>query len=454
MITRLIAVLLLTALPVGVSAADDGAFGAYHALVIGINEYDDEGLTRLETAVNDASAMHDLLQRKYGFESRLLLNPSRYELVRALDELRNDLGWSDNLLIYYAGHGQLDTASDTGYWLPADAEADNRANWIPVHTITSNLKALAARNVLVVADSCYSGTLTRDASAPPPDGAARMAQMQRLASKRGRHVLSSGGLEPVYDGGGDGHSVFARAILSILRENGQMLDGLTLSIQVREQVMIAAAQTPEYGAIRLTDHEGGDFIFLPKGSIIVGGGGDQAAPSQASIELTFWQSIKDGADPADFEAYLLQYPDGNFAALARNRLARLKSDVVRPSDFEGRWLSDSHSLDDGEVESARYAFEFVVIGDRLGGSVTRNGQTKGLLDGRIVGNSISFRTVYVVSRFVRPAEFEEGQVKPAVFETSEKSMYFSGELTGGRIRFMTQDESGDRPDFFMADRAQ
>jgi formylglycine-generating enzyme required for sulfatase activity len=52
------------------------------------------------------------------------------------------------------------------------------------------------------------------------------------------------------------------------------------------------------------------------------------APVQATgdvtIETTFWNSVKDGSDPSDFEAYLARYPNGHFAALAKNRLVALK----------------------------------------------------------------------------------------------------------------------------------
>ena len=43
----------------------------------------------------------------------------------------------------------------------------------------------------------------------------------------------------------------------------------------------------------------------------------------ASVEVVFWESIRDSARAADFEAYLAQFPDGAFAALARNRLAEI-----------------------------------------------------------------------------------------------------------------------------------
>ena len=50
---------------------------------------------------------------------------------------------------------------------------------------------------------------------------------------------------------------------------------------------------------------------------------EAAAAPDAAQENLFWQSILDSTDPADFEAYLRQYPDGAFRVLARNRLARL-----------------------------------------------------------------------------------------------------------------------------------
>jgi len=51
-----------------------------------------------------------------------------------------------------------------------------------------------------------------------------------------------------------------------------------------------------------------------------------AAPGQAAdltMELTFWTSVKDSGDRADFEAYLKRYPDGHYSDLARNRIAAM-----------------------------------------------------------------------------------------------------------------------------------
>jgi formylglycine-generating enzyme required for sulfatase activity len=51
----------------------------------------------------------------------------------------------------------------------------------------------------------------------------------------------------------------------------------------------------------------------------------------ASIETAFWNSIKDGTDRSDFEAYLARYPSGHFAMLARNRLTALSRQAAPPA---------------------------------------------------------------------------------------------------------------------------
>ena len=42
-------------------------------------------------------------------------------------------------------------------------------------------------------------------------------------------------------------------------------------------------------------------------------------------ETLFWESIRDSGEPADFKAYLVQWPNGTYAPLARNRLEGLRS---------------------------------------------------------------------------------------------------------------------------------
>ena len=44
--------------------------------------------------------------------------------------MRKKLGSNDNLLIYYAGHGEFDKNVEKAYWLPVDAQRDDPTNWI------------------------------------------------------------------------------------------------------------------------------------------------------------------------------------------------------------------------------------------------------------------------------------------------------------------------------------
>ena len=164
----------------------------------------------MKTAKNDAQTVANILKTNYGFQVTLLLDAKRADILSMFAKLREKLSGRDNLLIYYAGHGFLDKEGDEGYWLPVDATKNNEVNWISNASITTQLKAMEAKHVLIIADSCYSGRLGRDVHIQrrTPDYYARIAQ------KRARSVIASGGLEPVIDSGGkENHSIFASAII-------------------------------------------------------------------------------------------------------------------------------------------------------------------------------------------------------------------------------------------------
>jgi len=244
-------------------------FGRYFALVIGNNDY--RHLPSLQSAVEDARAVHDLLVEKYGFRSRLLLNATREAIIAALGEMQTLVGENDNLLIYYAGHGKL--LEGRGYWLPVDAEPDEITNWIPNSTITDLLGIIKARHVLVVADSCYSGSLSGMAVPRPlQTQVAKVSPrwVRAMLKRPSRTVLTSGGLKPVLDvGTGGKHSVFARAFLAALRDADQLLDGYRLYQSLFEPVSQEAArfgveQKPTYAAVLGSGGISGEFFFVPR----------------------------------------------------------------------------------------------------------------------------------------------------------------------------------------------
>ena len=231
-------------------------YGDYHALVVGNNRY--QNLRDLRSAVNDAKAISTILEIDYGFDVELLENATRKDILRSLKRLRETVREKDNVLIYYAGHGSLDHAADEGYWLPVDAERDDDSNWILTDRVTSQVKAMKAKHVMVVADSCFSGTITR---------AIKIEQrtpewLSEIVKKKARTALTSGGLEPVLDTGSGNHSAFAYAFISLLEENDGVLDASQLFSKLRPKVMVNSTQTPQYGKIHMAGDDGGDFLFV------------------------------------------------------------------------------------------------------------------------------------------------------------------------------------------------
>lgn len=300
--------------------------GRSYALVIGNNAY--RNLRKLTTAESDAKAVEAILREQYGFETHLLLNATREQIISALNNYRRTLDQSANLLIYYAGHGVNDKEIDKAYWLPVDARNDFNANWISADDITSNIKGVPARHVLIISDSCYSGTIYRDLTVNLSIPVERARFLERMLDGRSRTLMASGGDEPVVDGGGGGHSVFARALLRGLTQMGK--DAFTAAELFRDYVQESVAgqsnQTPEYNALRNSGHERGDFVFVKiktdakKTETTVK---TPAAPigDPAAFELEYWNAIKDSSDPEEYLDYLKRYPEGRFAEIARRRAA-------------------------------------------------------------------------------------------------------------------------------------
>ena len=252
----------------------DVKLGRYFAVVIGNNSYRDPAYPTLTSAANDANAVAAMLRDRYGYQASLVLNGGRLEILTALNEMREQLKPEDNLLVYYAGHGEID-ARGQGYWVPSDGAAGAEKTWISNAAISDILNTIPARHVLVVADSCYSGTMTR-ASVPTFNAGAMGAGqwdgwVRAMADGRSRTALTSGGVQPVPDTGSGRHSYFARAFLNVLQDNNRLLEGQRLFREVSTSLALGAIdapvpQVPQYSPIRYAGHESGEFFFLPKGA--------------------------------------------------------------------------------------------------------------------------------------------------------------------------------------------
>ncbi|MDM8525760.1 caspase family protein, partial [Desulfococcaceae bacterium HSG8] len=199
--------------------------GKYYALIIGINKYAEWPI--LQTAVNDAEELKKILVGRYRFpEKNVILRTdkeaTRVKLIHDMRKLAAGLTRNDNLLIYFGGHGRLDDLTSDGYWIPAEGKLNDPTGWITNSAIKNILTSekVKGKNIVVIADSCYSGNLLRGGgSALSLSDQNYRSRILQLARKKSRQIISSGGMEPVADSGRDNHSLFAYYFLKALKEN-------------------------------------------------------------------------------------------------------------------------------------------------------------------------------------------------------------------------------------------
>ena len=234
--------------------------GTYYALLIGISTYKYQ--QDLEHPVQDAQHLQQLLLKHYSFPEEqvfLLENPTRTDIIEALDALEEQLQAKDSLLIFYAGHGHWEEDRNRGYWLPADAKRRGRAAWISNATLQDYLRGFDCLHILIISDSCFSGAILLNRS----DIAQADGDIKELYSAKSRQALTSGVKEEVPD-----RSVFFKYLSFALKRNRRdFLTATDLFSKIRKRIIAESPvhQKPQFGAILETEDEGGDFIFIKKG---------------------------------------------------------------------------------------------------------------------------------------------------------------------------------------------
>ena len=235
------------------------------------------GFASLSTPFADADALAALLTSKFGFQTEIataagarlpliLKDPTKREIEVALHHVGRAVGEKDVVLIFYAGHGVFEPVTSTAYWVPSDAESGFEPSYLSAADISAAIQRMQAGNIILISDSCYSGALLRGGPADAEKIAAdqRMQALLALKSRRARVVISSGNNEPVADLGGDGHSIFARALLTGLEkmQHDAFSARELFDDYILQAVVANSDQEPQYRPIEKVGHEGGDFVFV------------------------------------------------------------------------------------------------------------------------------------------------------------------------------------------------
>lgn len=240
--------------------------GDYYALIIGIDNFEGDW-SPLRNAVNDAQSIEKLLEEKYQFHHiRTLYNEqaTRENILNEFQWLMESMNEKDNLLIYYSGHGYYNEQLEQGFWVPVDAETKTMHQYISNEQIRLFMGGIKAKHTLLVSDACFSGDIFRGETLSIPY-VNSTKYYNKVHSLNSRKALTSGGIEPVMDGGRDGHSVFGYYLLKSLETNhSKYLDASELYNSIKIPVINNSQQTPAYNPVNDTGDEGGQFIFITK----------------------------------------------------------------------------------------------------------------------------------------------------------------------------------------------
>jgi uncharacterized caspase-like protein len=238
----------------------------YHAMVVGISEY--EKYPKLPNAVNDAKEVASKL-KELGFEVKLVLDPTYQEMKTALNDMVYEMGNEESraILFYYAGHGETEILADgtkMGYIIPRDCPIFKKdpksfaSHSISMRDIESVSLRIQSKHLLMLFDSCFSGSLFNLVRAVPDDITEKSAFPVRQYITAGRQD------EQVPD-----RSMFKRCFLIGLDGDADLtgdgyITGSELGMYLSEKVVnyTQRQQHPQYGKINNPNLDRGDFIFV------------------------------------------------------------------------------------------------------------------------------------------------------------------------------------------------
>jgi hypothetical protein len=117
------------------------------------------------------------------------------------------------------------------------------------------------------------------------------------------------------DGASGTNGVFTGELVKAMAEQGVPLEQMFKKV-------IAGVKADTHGGQQPWSEASiqGDFYFH---AAVTQPPPPPSPPNAKQFELMYWESIKDSRNPADFQAYLSKYKDGEFVGLANNRLQSL-----------------------------------------------------------------------------------------------------------------------------------
>lgn len=244
-----------------------------HAVVVGIDYYQNSNINILRNAVRDAKAIAGMLKNKMDFIVTELYDDkaTKKGILNAISTIKT--GSNDSFLFYFAGHGRGITVKNNpqGYIIPYDASIDMHSSGIAIHdeeAIPLNrlrlyIQDLDAKHIALILDSCFSGLVMKRSY--QPDIKMNMEYYNDLLSRKAVNILTAGDNEPVSDGAK--HSPFTTALLNALdkgnidihdRDGFATFNQLAVYVKGKVEKNTNRRQRPQFDNLSMDD---GEFVF-------------------------------------------------------------------------------------------------------------------------------------------------------------------------------------------------
>lgn len=316
------------------------------ALVIGVDQYADPQISPLKGAANDAKSLADSLVRYAGFpQDQVILlatdqpserQPTRLNILRRLSNLASLVPKDGLLLISFAGHGI--ERGGQAYLVPSDAQLSEDISFLEESAVSisrmhDRIRATGVAQVVILLDACRNDPGGR-ADAPNPLTQAYVKGFN--FDVRNREVQAFATLyatavgQRAYEYTEKKQGYFTWTIVEGLKGGAANEKG---EVTLAQLIKYVQENVPKRVAIDLgTGKQQRPFSqmegYKAEDLVIAVGGPTSpatsipAAPSvdPTAFELSYWETIKNSNNANDFKSYLEKYPDGQFAALAKNKL--------------------------------------------------------------------------------------------------------------------------------------
>jgi len=284
------------------------------ALVIGNGAY---ATSPLKNPVNDA---HDLatVLRGLGFEVIHRENIDRIEMRAAVRDFSRRIRQGGVGLFYFAGHGvQVDGSN---YLIPVgtniEEEFEVADEGLNADSVLRAMEGADNRLNIIILDACRNNPFARSYRSTTRG-------LARMTAPTGSLVAYATAPGKVAADGDGRNGIFTKHLLDAVQVSGRTLEQVFKQVRINVERETAGRQIP-WEESSLT----GDFYFMPGSASVVMPAAQPSISAAAQREQLVWQGIAGSNNPADYEQFLRDYPDGNFSAFAENRVAALREQQV------------------------------------------------------------------------------------------------------------------------------